>query len=54
MYAIKAYAISQIKEMKDKANILYEKMQDWINYSFKRESEDIDDNDYILRDFIEQ
>jgi hypothetical protein len=40
--------------MREKSNNVFEKMLDWINYSFKVENDAVDEIDFIFRDYIEK
>lgn len=43
LYLIKTFAISRIKEFREKAKGLYTKLEDWLNYSIKAENNAVDE-----------
>ncbi len=43
LYVIKTLAIERIKELREKAQTLYTKLEDWQNYSIKAENDALDE-----------
>ncbi|EGR31169.1 hypothetical protein IMG5_116400 [Ichthyophthirius multifiliis] len=51
---LKDFSISRLKEMKALSSILYGKLEDWIEYTFKIENDAVNEMDYIFRQYIEE
>ncbi|KAL4511584.1 hypothetical protein ABPG72_012429 [Tetrahymena utriculariae] len=51
---IKDFALSKLKLMKAQSQLLYGKLQDWIDYTFKAENDAVNEMDAILRQYIEE
>ena len=53
IHVIKDMASKTLKEMRENSNNLYDKLEDWTNYTFKIENDAVDTMANIFKDAIE-
>ena len=46
--------MSRLKEIKAMSSVLYGKLEDWIEYTFKVENDAVNEMDNIFRNYIEE